>query len=160
MHTIVHYFSSADLFVKIHAVFTGIILIFQHKYFIDSLALYVCELTGLSFFTMYQNNYQVVLESSYTLVVLERTPAVDSKCFDLTNKAVFVLGACLFLQDYNLTLQPTYVCKPQQYAYYTCYCQFYIIAVSIIQRRSVISKGGSILSFFFPYKSFKEKKNC
>lgn len=68
------YFSAANLFVKIkrYAIFTGITLIFQHKYFIDSLALYVCELTGLCLFTMYQNNYYVVLESICTLIVLER----------------------------------------------------------------------------------------
>lgn len=59
MHTIVCYFSAANHFViiKRYTLFTVITLIFQQKYFIDSLALHVCELTGLCLFTWYQNNY-------------------------------------------------------------------------------------------------------
>lgn len=59
MYTIVCYFSAVNLSVQIkrYALFTGITLIFQQKYFIYSLALYVCELRGLRLFSMYQNNY-------------------------------------------------------------------------------------------------------
>lgn len=145
MHTIICYFSTAYLFAKIKrfAVFT-VINISKEIFYWFSGSLH--ELSELFFYHV-PEQLGCAREQLYSRYTREDTSDVDSNCFDLTNRRQSLSLQLLYF--FRTVIKPS---SPNMSVnlssmFVMCFCQFYIISGFKMQRRSVVPKGGTVLSF-------------